>query len=108
MHLYQVVNVIPEVINIVNMEYLKWSKLIPSLHSVLTEFIFEFENTKPYPMKWNLSSFAPAYLKQADGTVCRTTYSAFRFESTSGEMTPGQKMQVGCDIFATLPSLFVG
>ncbi|XP_071823533.1 uncharacterized protein [Apostichopus japonicus] len=59
-----------------------------------SEFIFEFENTKPYPMKWNLSSFAPAYLKQADGTVCRTTYSAFRFESTSGEMTPGQKMQL--------------
>ncbi|XP_072013925.1 centrosomal protein of 192 kDa-like [Amphiura filiformis] len=58
-----------------------------------SEASLEFQNTTNEEMKWCLSSFAPAYVKQ-DEEVFRTTYSVFRFARQSGSLGPEQKIKV--------------
>ncbi|KFU96622.1 Centrosomal protein of 192 kDa, partial [Chaetura pelagica] len=51
-----------------------------------SESYLEMENKGVENMKWNLSSFAPPYVKDVDGTGCvyRVGYSVFRCSRVSG------------------------
>ncbi|XP_030352670.1 centrosomal protein of 192 kDa isoform X2 [Strigops habroptila] len=51
-----------------------------------SESYLEMENKGDETVKWYLSSFAPPYVKDVDGTGCvyRVTYSAFRCSCVSG------------------------
>ncbi|NXB38237.1 CE192 protein, partial [Eulacestoma nigropectus] len=53
-----------------------------------SESYLEMENKGNENLKWNLSSFAPPYVKDVDGSGCvyRVTYSAFRFSHVSGTL----------------------
>uniref|UniRef100_A0A663F0R7 Centrosomal protein 192 n=1 Tax=Aquila chrysaetos chrysaetos TaxID=223781 RepID=A0A663F0R7_AQUCH len=53
-----------------------------------SENYLEMENKGDENVKWHLSSFAPPYVKDVDGTGCvyRVTYSAFRCSRVSGTL----------------------
>nr|XP_009937233.1 PREDICTED: LOW QUALITY PROTEIN: centrosomal protein of 192 kDa [Opisthocomus hoazin] len=53
-----------------------------------SECYLEMENKGDENVKWHLSSFAPPYVKDVDGTGCvyRVTYSAFRCFRVSGTL----------------------
>ncbi|XP_050747670.1 centrosomal protein of 192 kDa isoform X2 [Gymnogyps californianus] len=53
-----------------------------------SESYLEMENKGDENVKWHLSSFAPPYVKDVDGTGCvyRVTYSAFRCSRVSGTL----------------------
>ncbi|XP_010115789.1 PREDICTED: centrosomal protein of 192 kDa, partial [Chlamydotis macqueenii] len=53
-----------------------------------SESHLEMENKGDENVKWHLSSFAPPYVKDVDGTGCvyRVTYSAFRCSRVSGTL----------------------
>ncbi|XP_074753573.1 centrosomal protein of 192 kDa [Athene noctua] len=53
-----------------------------------SESYLEMENKGDENVKWHLSSFAPPYVKDVDGTasVYRVTYSVFRFSHVSGTL----------------------
>ncbi|XP_057253401.1 centrosomal protein of 192 kDa [Pezoporus wallicus] len=53
-----------------------------------SESYLEMENKGDETVKWFLSSFAPPYVKDVDGTGCvyRVTYSAFRCSRVSGTL----------------------
>ncbi|XP_071410367.1 centrosomal protein of 192 kDa [Pithys albifrons albifrons] len=53
-----------------------------------SESYLEMENKGDENVKWNLSSFAPPYVKDVDGNggVYRVTYSAFRCSRVSGTL----------------------
>ncbi|XP_010134588.1 PREDICTED: centrosomal protein of 192 kDa-like, partial [Buceros rhinoceros silvestris] len=55
-----------------------------------SESYLEMENKGDENVKWHLSSFAPPYVKDVDGTGCvyRVTYSAFRCSRVSGTLEP--------------------
>ncbi|XP_009975880.1 PREDICTED: centrosomal protein of 192 kDa-like, partial [Tauraco erythrolophus] len=53
-----------------------------------SESYLEIENKGDENVKWHLSSFAPPYVKDVDGSGCvyRVTYSAFRCSRVSGTL----------------------
>ncbi|KFV54164.1 Centrosomal protein of 192 kDa, partial [Gavia stellata] len=53
-----------------------------------SESYLEMENKGDENVKWHLSSFAPPYVKDVDGTGCvyRVTYSTFRCSRVSGTL----------------------
>ncbi|XP_010080899.1 PREDICTED: centrosomal protein of 192 kDa, partial [Pterocles gutturalis] len=53
-----------------------------------SESYLEMENKGDENVKWHLSSFAPPYVKDVDGSGCvyRVTYSAFRCSCVSGTL----------------------
>ncbi|XP_039425496.1 centrosomal protein of 192 kDa [Corvus cornix cornix] len=53
-----------------------------------SESYLEMENEGNENLKWSLSSFAPPYVKDVDGSGCvyRVTYSVFRFSHVSGTL----------------------
>ncbi|XP_064299129.1 centrosomal protein of 192 kDa isoform X1 [Phalacrocorax carbo] len=61
-----------------------------------SESYLEMENKGDENVKWNLSSFAPPYVKDVDGTGCvyRVTYSAFRCSRVSGTLEAHGKEKV--------------
>ncbi|XP_038078932.1 centrosomal protein of 192 kDa-like [Patiria miniata] len=59
-----------------------------------SEATLEFQNKTYQARQWCLSSFAPTYVKQANGEVYRATYSAFRFTRQFGSLEPGQNIAV--------------
>ncbi|KFZ62270.1 Centrosomal protein of 192 kDa, partial [Antrostomus carolinensis] len=61
-----------------------------------SESYLEMENKGDENMKWHLSSFAPPYVKDVDGTGCvyRVTYSAFRCSRVSGTLEAHREEKV--------------
>ncbi|XP_033117603.1 centrosomal protein of 192 kDa-like [Anneissia japonica] len=60
----------------------------------VAEATVEFKSMTTEVLRWCLSSFAPAYVKQDGGEVFRATYSAFRFAKQSGSILSGQEFKV--------------
>uniref|UniRef100_A0A663LUI3 Centrosomal protein 192 n=1 Tax=Athene cunicularia TaxID=194338 RepID=A0A663LUI3_ATHCN len=61
-----------------------------------SESYLEMENKGDENVKWHLSSFAPPYVKDVDGTasVYRVTYSVFRFSRVSGTLEAHREEKV--------------
>ncbi|XP_054670159.1 centrosomal protein of 192 kDa [Grus americana] len=61
-----------------------------------SESYLEMENKGDENVKWHLSSFAPPYVKDVDGTGCvyRVTYSAFRCSRVSGTLEAHREEKV--------------
>ncbi|XP_071958004.1 uncharacterized protein [Antedon mediterranea] len=60
----------------------------------ISEATVEFKSMTNEVLRWCLSSFAPAYVKQEGGDIFRATYSAFRFAKQSGSILSGQEFKV--------------
>ncbi|XP_046585004.1 LOW QUALITY PROTEIN: centrosomal protein of 192 kDa-like [Haliotis rubra] len=60
------------------------------------ESLLEFTNTANDPISWNVSSFAPAYVKGVDHSsdVYRVTYAVFQFTEKSGQLKPRETAKV--------------
>ncbi|XP_071092273.1 centrosomal protein of 192 kDa-like [Haliotis cracherodii] len=60
------------------------------------ESLLEFTNTANDPIYWNVSSFAPAYVKGVDHSsdVYRVTYAVFQFTEKSGQLKPRETAKV--------------
>ncbi|XP_077973941.1 uncharacterized protein LOC120347828 [Styela clava] len=61
-----------------------------------TKSNLEFTNVCPSNIRWLLTSFAPAYVKDIEptGDLYRSTYAAFVFSHTSGLLEPGAKVRI--------------
>ncbi|XP_078489393.1 centrosomal protein of 192 kDa [Ciona intestinalis] len=58
--------------------------------------LLEFRNMSKSDIKWSITSFAPAYVKNTDlsGDVFRSTYAVFVFSQTSGQLEVGARVQI--------------
>ncbi|CAH1270283.1 CEP192 [Branchiostoma lanceolatum] len=71
-------------------------KFPPTRKGETAESCLDFRNGSEKEMKWELTSFAPAYVKGVDDTndIFRATYTVFRFARISGTLGGTERIQI--------------
>eukprot|EP00058_Branchiostoma_floridae_P008647 XP_002594135.1 hypothetical protein BRAFLDRAFT_68423 [Branchiostoma floridae] len=71
-------------------------KFPPTRKGETAESCLDFRNASEKEMKWELTSFAPAYVKGVDDTndIFRATYTVFRFARISGTLGATERIQI--------------
>ncbi|KAI8491129.1 hypothetical protein Bbelb_311700 [Branchiostoma belcheri] len=71
-------------------------KFPPTRKGETAESCLDFRNSSEKEMKWELTSFAPAYVKGVDDTndIFRATYTVFRFARISGTLGGTERIQI--------------